>query len=73
LRAPPLPAFQVAAFACTEALSIKFLGIFVSTGYRKERDDPTFPKPVQTVGRALDPFGIDTGIRRWKDDGATAS
>lgn len=25
---------------------------------------------TQTVGRALDLFGIDTGIKRWKEDGA---
>jgi 4-hydroxy-3-polyprenylbenzoate decarboxylase len=25
---------------------------------------------TQTVGRALDLFGIDAGIKRWKDDGA---
>jgi 4-hydroxy-3-polyprenylbenzoate decarboxylase len=28
---------------------------------------------TQTVGRALDLFGIETGIRRWKDDGPVAS
>jgi 4-hydroxy-3-polyprenylbenzoate decarboxylase len=27
---------------------------------------------TQTVGRALDLFGIDTGISRWKEDGGTA-
>jgi 4-hydroxy-3-polyprenylbenzoate decarboxylase len=25
---------------------------------------------TQTVGRALDLFGIDVGVKRWKDDGA---
>jgi 4-hydroxy-3-polyprenylbenzoate decarboxylase len=28
---------------------------------------------TQTVGRDLDLFGIDTGIRRWKEDGTTPS
>jgi len=28
---------------------------------------------TQTVGRALDLFGIDVGVKRWKDDGAARS
>ena len=28
---------------------------------------------TQTVGRALDLFDIETGIRRWKDDGAEST
>jgi 4-hydroxy-3-polyprenylbenzoate decarboxylase len=28
---------------------------------------------TQTVGRALDLFGIDVGVKRWKDDGAAPS
>lgn len=28
---------------------------------------------TQTVGRALDLFGIDTGIHRWKEDGGASS
>jgi len=27
---------------------------------------------TQTVGRALDLFGIDVGVKRWKDDGGAA-